>query len=151
MTARKRVAGFTIVELMTVMIIIGILAGIALLKYIDLRNTARAAEVAGAFRTVGLAAHNHYADSETWPADGTAGVTPPALVQYLPGGFNFTTPHYTLDYENLSIGGGFTMVGVTVASSNTELIKKLKQHLGTSAPYFALGGTLTYVIATEAP
>ena len=38
--------GFTFVELMTVIIILGLLAGISILKYIDLRNAARAAEVA---------------------------------------------------------------------------------------------------------
>ena len=48
--------GFTIVELMTVIIILGLLAAIGLLKYLDLRNQARSAEVAGDFRTVMVAA-----------------------------------------------------------------------------------------------
>jgi prepilin-type N-terminal cleavage/methylation domain-containing protein len=58
--------GFTIVELLTVIIVLGLLSGIAILKYLDLRNQARAAEVAGDFRTVMVAAYNYYSDHNDW-------------------------------------------------------------------------------------
>ena len=54
MSGRRR--GFTIIELLAVMIVIGLLAGIALLKYIDLRHRARAVQVASDLETVRLAA-----------------------------------------------------------------------------------------------
>ena len=61
--------GFTMVELIIVILILGILAGISLLRFIDLRNTARAAEVTGDVRSITLAAYNYHADAEVWPPD----------------------------------------------------------------------------------
>jgi prepilin-type N-terminal cleavage/methylation domain-containing protein len=144
MTGRR---GFTLVELLVVMIVLGVLSGIALLKYIDLRNTARAAEVAGDFRSITVAAYNYQADHEDWPPDGGPGAPPPALVPYLPGGFTFTRPDYTLDFDNLGVGGGVYVIGVTVTSANADLMAKLIRNLGSRQPYFAAAGTLTYIIS----
>ncbi len=146
MTRRKR-NGFTLIELLTVVLILAILAGIALLKYLDLRNQARAAEVAGAFRSILVASYNYYADFQTWPPDGAPGIVPPALVQYLPGSFTFTKPEYTLDFDNLGLGGGAYVVGVTVTTPDADLMNKLIRTLGSTKPYFVAGGALTYIIS----
>ena len=138
--------GFTLIELLAVVIVIGILSSIAVLKYGDLRNTARAAEVAGDFRVVMVGAYNYYSDNNAWPPDGAAGVKPPALDPYLPRGFTFTRPEYTLDFDNFGVGGGSYVVGVTVSSSNASLMAKLIRNLGSRYPYFSAGGTLTYII-----
>lgn len=144
MPHRRR--GFTLVELIVVIVILGLLSGIAILKYLDLRNTARAAEVTGDFRSIMVGAYNYHADAETWPPDGAAGTVPPALAPYLPSGFTFSKGYYTLDYENLGLGGGAYMIGVTVTSPDPDLIQKLIRNLGTRAPFFAAGGSLTYII-----
>ena len=139
--------GFTIIELMTVIIILGLLSGIAILKYLDLRNQARAAEVAGDFRTVMVAAYGYYSDHNAWPPDGAPGAPPPALVQYLPASFQFTKPEWTLDFDNLGVGGPDYVVGVTVSTTNADLMQKLVRTLGTKQPYFSGGATLTYIIS----
>ena len=144
MTSRR---GFTIIELLTVALILSILAGISLLKYIDLRNTARAAEVAGDFRAVLVAAYNYHAEYDTWPPDGGPGAPPAPLAPYLPGGFSFAKPEYTLDFDNLGLGGGAYVIGVTVTTSDADLMAKLIRNLGTRQPYFANGGALTYIIS----
>ena len=149
MTARRRRNGFTFIELLIVIIVLSILAGIALLKYMDLRNQARAAEVAGDFRSVMVAAYNFHGDGETWPPDGAPGIIPAGLVQYLPSSFTFSKPYYTLDYENVPLGGGTKMIGVTLSSSDADLMQKLVRILGSSAPYFVSGGALTYVISVD--
>jgi len=143
----KRRRGFTIIELLTVTIILGILSGIAILKYMDLRNAARAAEVASDFRTVMVAAYGYYSDNNDWPPDGSAGVIPPSLVQYLPGSFSFSKPEWTLDFDNLGLGGPDYVVGVTLSTANADLMNKLVRTLGTKQPYFKGGGTLTYIIS----
>jgi prepilin-type N-terminal cleavage/methylation domain-containing protein len=139
--------GFTFVELMTVIIILGLLSGIAILKYLDLRNSARAAEVAGDFRAVLVAAYNYYSDHNDWPPDGSAGVVPPALIQYLPASFRFDKAEYTLDFDNMSTGGPNPVVGVTLSTPDADLMSKLKRTLGTKQPYFQAGSTLTYLIS----
>lgn len=139
--------GFTLIELMTVVLVIAVLAGISLLKFLDLRNTARAAEVAGDFRTIMVASYNYYAEHDAWPAEGPAGATPPGMASFLPGGFAFTKPEFTLDYENLGLGGGGFVIGVTLTSPNADLMTRLIRSLGNKHPYFAAGGTLTYIIS----
>ena len=141
--------GFTIIELLTVVLILAILAGISLVKYHDLRNTARAAEVAGDFRAVTVAAYNYYGEYDTWPPDGGPGAPPAALTPYLPGGFSFAKPEYTLDFDNLGLGGGAYVIGVTVTTADADLMAKLIRNLGTKQPYFVAGGALTYIISSD--
>jgi len=146
MRASNNERGFTLIELMTVVIILSILAGISLLRFYDMRNTARAAEVTGDFRSVLIGSYNYYSDFQTWPPDGAPGIVPPALAPYIPASSNFSKGYYTLDFDNLGLGGGGYMVGVTVSSTNPDLMKKLIMNLGSKAPFFSAGGTLTYII-----
>ena len=141
--------GFTIIELITVMILIGILSAIAVLKYIDITRVARTAQVAGAFGVVRIAAWNYEADHQnTWPADASPGVVPPEMVPYLPAGFAFTNQFYTLDWENFTAGGGGAgfQLGITVTSTDSVLVKKLIDRLGGDAPFFVNGNSLTYIL-----
>jgi prepilin-type N-terminal cleavage/methylation domain-containing protein len=142
--ARHR--GFTLVELLTVMVVLGVLVGISILKYVDVRNSARAAALSEDFRSVMVASYNFYADRNTWPADAAAGVVPPELVPYLPVGFAFSRPDLTFDYDHLPVGAGVYIVGVTLTTTDTDLMNKLQRTLGTTAPYFSAGGSLTYII-----
>lgn len=140
-----RRGGFTLIELLVVVLILSILALLGLLKYTDLRYNAKAAAVTGDIRVVTVAAYNYQADQQTWPVEAGAGVVPPGLAQYLPG-FSMTNPDYTLDWDNFGLGGPNYVVGVTVTTTNPALMNKLLRNLGSKAPYFAAGNSLTYVI-----
>ena len=61
--------GFTIVELLVVFVVLAILASIAVLKYIDLRNHAIVADVQSELNAVRLAAYNYWADKNAFPPD----------------------------------------------------------------------------------
>jgi prepilin-type N-terminal cleavage/methylation domain-containing protein len=139
--------GFTFVELLTVMILLGILASIAVLKYTDLRTNARTAAVAGDLRTVMIAAYSYFGDHNDWPQGGGAGAVPPGLEPYLPGGFRFEREWWTLEFDNLGLGGGAYLVGVTVTSPHPGLIKRLVRTFGASGAFFTAGESLTYIIA----
>jgi len=143
-----RRSGFTLVEVLMVMIVLGLLATIALMKYIDLRNTARTASLTGDFRAVTVAVTNYYADNEIWPPEASPGQVPTGLAPLLPAGLSttFDRPEYTLDYENLT-SSGIPLIGVSVTSTDARLMAKFIQSFGNRAPFFQNGaGKLTYLI-----
>jgi hypothetical protein len=69
------------------------------------------------------------------------------LVPLLPANIDFNAPTYTYDWENYigSTGGPFQL-GITCHTTDPRLIVKLTQRLGTTAPYFVSGSSLTLVI-----
>jgi prepilin-type N-terminal cleavage/methylation domain-containing protein len=148
MTRRRR--GFTFIEILVVMIVLSILSGLAVLKYMDLRHRALSASATADLQAVRLAAYSTWYEHGVWPGEVGAGVIPGGLAPYLPSGFSFSKPEYTLDWDNfVPPGGGPSggmQLGVVVSSSNARLMKALQNSLGNKAPFFAVGGTLTFVI-----
>jgi prepilin-type N-terminal cleavage/methylation domain-containing protein len=146
----RRRAGFTFIELMTVLIVLGLLASLAILKYIDLTHRARAAQAAGDLEAVRIAAYGAWYETGKWPAEVGPGIIPPGLGQYLPAGFTFQRNEYTLDWENfVPANGGPTagmQVGVVVSSSEPRLQKALENALGNKLPFTDVGGDLTFII-----
>jgi prepilin-type N-terminal cleavage/methylation domain-containing protein len=142
--------GFTMVELMVVMVVMGVLAGLAVLKYIDLRNHALAAQASADLETVRLAAYSAWYETGSWPADAGPGMLPVGLGPYLPGGFTFQRAEYTLDWENFVPPGGGTsagmQLGVVLTASTVRLSNALVQALGTKGPFVINGTDLIYVI-----
>lgn len=137
--------GFTLIELLVVVLILGLLTTLGMLRFADLRNTARTSQVAGDIRVLTVGAYNYFADHEEWPPEVGPGVVPPGLEPYIPG-FSLEKPEYTLDWDNLGLGGANFMVGVTVTSSDATFMEKLERNLGSKYPYFKAGGSLTYII-----
>ena len=67
--------GWTMIELLIVIVVLGLLSSLAVLKYIDLSRTAFAAKIVGEFTTVRLAAYNYEADhNNQWPGDQGPGI-----------------------------------------------------------------------------
>ncbi|HEY7684413.1 MAG TPA: type II secretion system protein [Gemmatimonadales bacterium] len=142
--------GWTMVELLVTMVVLGLLAGIAVLKYIDLSRTAYAAKLAGEFVTVRLAAYNYEADhNNQWPADQGPGIVPPEMIPYLPNGFTFSYPLYQLDWENRSPSLIPYQIAISMTTTDARLMNALVNSLGTKAPYFFAGNRLTYVLIDQ--
>ena len=146
----RRRFGFTFIEVLVVVIVLSILATIGILKYIDLKHRALSSSATADLQAVRLAAYSAWYEHSNWPAEAGAGTVPPALAPYLPVGFSFSKPEYTLDWDNfVPPGGGPTgsmQLGVVVSSGNARLMKALQDNLGSKAPFFVVGGTLTFVI-----
>jgi prepilin-type N-terminal cleavage/methylation domain-containing protein len=141
--------GFTLIEMLVVFVVIGILASISILKYIDLRRTAQTARVSGDFNTIKIAVYTYYSDSNTWPAEVGPGVVPPELIPILNPGFTFVKDVYTLDYDYFPVSGsgpGGYIVGISVQTTDPVLMSKLEQILGRNMPFISAGGSLTYII-----
>lgn len=137
--------GFTLLELLVVVLILSLLAALGLLRFIDVRNTAMTTHVIGDVRSITVGAYNYYADQGEWPPEAGAGAVPTGLAPYLPG-FDFNKPEYTLDWDNFGAGGTDYIIGVTISSSNPKFMEKLERSLGGKYPYFKSGGNLTYII-----
>lgn len=142
---RRAPRGFTLIELLMVMIVIGILSGIAVLKYIDFKNAANTARVSSDFRAVQVAVFTYWADKESWPNDVGPGQAPLGLGPYMPAGFLWTKPTYTLDYDQFPVGSTF-LVGITVLTDDARFRAKLIQIMGSRTPFFVNGDRITYII-----
>ncbi len=142
--------GFTFIEMLIVMIVLGILAALASLKYIDLKNRALTAQAASDMEALRLAAYSAWYETGSWPAEAGPGVVPAEMLPYLAKGFTFVRPEYTLDWENLIPPGGGTsagmQVGVVISSANARMQLALEQTLGNKGPFFITGSDLTFVI-----
>ena len=93
----NRRRGFTLVELLIVMVMMGILAGLALPSLQSAVWKARSAEVVSDIHTITLAYHEFLADGGGLVKNAAWGTVPPDLVPYLPDGFSFSDPF--VDYR----------------------------------------------------
>ncbi len=145
----RSVRGFTLVEMLMVLIVLGILTGLGLLKYIDLRNTARTAALVADVRAIQIGAINYYADHEAWPPESGVGQVPLGLEKYLSGGLaaSLDRTYYVLDYENVELEDDVPLIGVAVESADAKLLAKFVSTFAGKSPFIMVGGRLTYFIS----
>ena len=125
----RKEKGFTLVELMIVIIILAILTGIAIPSYMVLRNRARTAAAQSELKNVGTAIEMYNVDFDAYPA-----TTYAALVTALEGGFDGTgTDPYMSpvpeedpwgdDYTYVVAAGSYTLAsinGVTIIDGQLQ-------------------------------
>jgi prepilin-type N-terminal cleavage/methylation domain-containing protein len=142
--------GFTFVEILVVMIVISILAGMMVMRYIELKHRALTAQATSDMETVRLAAFTKFYDTGQWPTDPGQGVVPAELVPYLGQGFSFVRPDYTLEFENFVPPGGGTsatyQIAIRFSSTNQKLVNTMIQVVGDRAPYVVLGNDVAVIL-----
>lgn len=149
----ERSRGFTMVELLTVALLMSTLVRMALPNFHEVLMKARAAEVVGDFEVVRVAVLNYHADHLQWPKDGYTGQVPAGLEAYLPDGFRFDRAGYRLDWENWALPGGLprdpgagTLLGISVVTEDMALGQAVLDLLGGAMTAYALGDTYTFVV-----
>ncbi len=142
----RRRRGFTFVELLIVIIVLGLLASLGVMRYLDLKYRALAASATSDMESVRLAAYGAMSNDADWPPEQPSGVVPPEMVPMLGSNFSFNRPEYQLDWENLGAGGGGMQVGMTVTSNNQRFMRALTQIVANKGPFIMVGNQLTLVI-----
>lgn len=147
----RRRGGFSLIELLMALSIVGILAGLAIPNLRNMTWRARATEVAGDLEVVKISTAQYNGDAFNWPAEVGQGVVPPELVGHLPGGFSFQGNGYELDYDRLTpvvIAGDpntTQLIAVSVVIDTDELSNAVLELLGGSIIY-SVGRRHTVII-----
>jgi prepilin-type N-terminal cleavage/methylation domain-containing protein len=147
MRGRIRRGGFSLVELLVTLTIVGVLSSIAVPRYKGIKLRAQSAQVIGDFDVVRQAALNFYVDSGAFPGEASAGVVPGGLEKYLPSHFVFSNADWQLDYESVSMGPGpgEQFVGIAAITTEERLADIVMQTL--SQGVMKQGKKVTFIIA----
>ena len=134
--------GFTLVELLLVVVIVSVLAAIAIPNYRVVVTRVRAADLLGRIDVVELAVHSYLGDNNSWPLDEAPGTVPTDLDGYLPDGFSFVGEDFQLEWEN---GGGLR--GVAIVTDNDVLGNALLDLAG-AGRWFVSGNRYVFILET---
>lgn len=119
--------GFTLVEIMVVVAIVGLLATVAIPSLMRARTESRIASFANNLR-LSLDAFELYAiERGNYPADATRGVVPPGMADYLPKKVDWALPTPLggkWDWERFSVGisAGISAVGNDLVLSDFRAV-----------------------------
>ena len=151
MTRRRRI-GFTMLELLLTLIIVGLLSTIAIPKFREVRRRATATQIVGDFGVLRHAAMSFYVDSGYFPKEAGSAVVPKGLKKYLPNKYTFKKKQWTMDYENWTgkTSKAYTSSGITIGISftvpDTNLGRTAMSLMGNN-PVFTVGSKYTFLIA----
>lgn len=134
-----RRAGFTLIEILLALTIVGLLARIAIPRVGQFRVRAHAARIVGDLEVVRLAAFNVAVDSARWPEASGAGTIPPDMTTYLPSGLSFTPePGVSYVWRLTGMPGGDpnqatagTTMGMGAEVADDNLREELQRQLAT--------------------
>ena len=145
-------AGFTLIDLLVTVSIVGILAGLAIPNLRNMTFRARATSVAGDIEAIRVATLNYNGNAHTWPAEVPSGTVPPELVSFLPENFSFDGTGYQLDFENVPTPLGLpgapnvrVLIAVSVTSPDDRLSAGVVELFGNNI-VFSVGNTHTVII-----
>jgi type IV pilus assembly protein PilA len=113
----RRAAGFTLAEIMIVVVIIGLLAAMAVPAMQRLGERAKAARFVNDLRVIASAAGTYSAENGLWPDD-ESGTLSPLLSEYLPARMYDGTPtvlggSWDWDYNVFGVTAAISVTGPT--------------------------------------
>ena len=153
MTRRVRI-GFTILELLLTLIVVGLLSSIAVPKFREVRRRATATQLVGDFGVLRHATLSFYVDSGYFPKEAGSGSIPTGLKKYLPTKYSFKKGQWTMDYENWTgkTSKAFTSTGIVIGISFTvpdTMLGRTAMSLMGNEPAFTVGSKYTFLIQAQ--
>jgi prepilin-type N-terminal cleavage/methylation domain-containing protein len=128
-TPHRRAAGFTLAEIMIVVVIIGLLAAIAVPGMQRVSERAKAARFVNDLRVIATAAETYALEFGGWPADGTSGLTP-VFADYLPSKLIDGTPtvlggSWDWDYNVYGVTAAISVINPSAPVRVIQAVDKL--------------------------
>jgi len=130
-------AGFSLAELAVVVMIVGILAGVAIPNLVSARYRAEAAHIVSDVHTIQLAAYGYLGDNGKFPPSAGYGSVPPQLAPYLPDGYEFSYHNvqyawWSFNFSSPSNWWGTRNLGIVIVYYPTrgDLADALKSQMG---------------------
>ena len=143
-----RRTGLVLIELLTVLCVIAILAGIALPFGLRARHRADAVHVVADFSAIRFAAQEKFSRTGAWPPTEAWGTVPAQLVDALPDGFAFRYRDVLYRWRNWPLGGSGgaapVLVALEVSTADAALLRAVREAFGGTA--FGTNTQLTLVI-----
>lgn len=138
--------GFTLIEVMIVIVITGILANIAIIALRGYRVKAEASRVLGDVQVIRVAVMGYYADFNGWPPEAAWSDTPPGLEPYLPVGFSFQRNGSggPVDYRWRASADSGVAIQIGTLRADPSLVPLIEQ--GLKRPYTVDGWRLDQII-----
>lgn len=132
----RKAKGFTLVELLIVIIIIGILAGMMMLSTGAATDSAEATKIVSDMRNVKAACAMYYLDNGTWPTSINTSVD-----KYMDLPINATGSKFGITSSDTVMW--LTYTDTTFSSTNKGVAEKLKGMASRVGLYKAATGTVT--------
>ena len=131
---RSRQAGYTLIELLIVVAIIGIIANLAIPGLYQSLYRAKASKIIEDYNAVRTMVHQHYADHSFFPPELGPGTEPPELTPYLGGRIAWVHEDYSYDWElwvddagNPTEPSTGVLVGFSIVTNDPDLAAWLKK------------------------
>jgi type II secretion system protein G len=141
-SSSRRDRGFTLVEIMVVVVIIGLLASLAIPGFQRVRDRARVSRTANDLRVFAQAFETYLMEQGGWPADAAPGVIPTELVGRLPNSFRQATPFGgRYEWDNESGLKSITLYQLTVSVAQVTKLDVLIDDGNPSTGNFRYNGT----------
>jgi len=122
-------SGFTLVEIMIVVVIIGLLAAIAIAAVSRVRRRAQNSRFVSDLRTFTQAFETYAMKSGQWPPDGTPAVIPASMSgEFRNASWTATTPvggQWDWDYKQFGFTAGISVYQPTVTVAQMQEIDRL--------------------------